>query len=65
MDALVIDPAKHCDEILKLRHQLQKLRWMGLDREAEQLACEIEMREQHSRGTTLSAPRTLNTLSCC
>ena len=30
--------ASYCDDGLKLRHKLQKLRWMGLDREADEIA---------------------------
>ena len=48
MDALarIVDPAKYCDETLKLRHKVQKLLWMGLDHDAEQLAREIAALER-------------------
>ena len=61
MDALarIIDPAKYCDETLKLRHKVQKLHWMGLEREAEQLAREVEGLERG--GSTIVAPLTLDT----
>ncbi len=61
MDALaiVVDPAKYCDETVKLRHKVQKLHWMGLDREAEQLAHEIEGLERGS--PAIIAPLTLET----
>lgn len=31
----------YCDDGLRLRHKVQKLRWMGLEREADQLAHQI------------------------
>lgn len=37
-----VDPAQYCDESLKLRHMVQKLHWIGLHREADQIAREIE-----------------------
>lgn len=52
-------PTQYCDERLRLRHKVQKLQWSGLDREAEQLAHEIEMLERGSRTTI--APRTIET----
>lgn len=61
--AISADPSTYCDERLKLRHQIQKLYWMGLDGEAEHLAREIEGPERTSQ--TASDPRTVNTLSCC
>lgn len=47
MDALttITDPTTYCDQGLKLRHKVQKLRWMGLDREADEIAAEIEIIE--------------------
>lgn len=61
MDALarIVDPAKYCDETLKLRHKVQKLHWMGLDNDAEQLARRIEDLER--TGPTLIAPLVLDT----
>ncbi len=61
MDALarIVDPAKYCDETLKLRHKVQKLLWMGLDHDAEQLARQIE--ELERSGPTVIAPLTLDT----
>jgi hypothetical protein len=61
MDALarIVDPAKYCDETLKLRHKVQKLHWMGLDNDAEQLALRIEDLER--TGPTLIAPLVLDT----
>lgn len=34
-------PGGFCDDGLRLRHKVQKLRWMGLEREADQLAHDI------------------------
>ncbi|HKS86947.1 MAG TPA: hypothetical protein VJR71_15825 [Pseudolabrys sp.] len=34
-------PGDYCDDGLRLRHKLQKLRWMGFEREADQLAHDI------------------------
>lgn len=34
-------PSDYCDDGLRLRHKAQKLRWMGLEREADQLTCQI------------------------
>lgn len=31
-------PIRYCDDGLRLRYKVQKLRWMGLEREADQLA---------------------------
>ncbi|HKT18378.1 MAG TPA: hypothetical protein VJR47_10070 [Stellaceae bacterium] len=61
MDALAIiaDPAAYCDESLKLRHKVQKLHWMGLDHEAEQIAREIEALER--RGPMIIVPLALAT----
>lgn len=57
--AIIVDPAQYCDEALKLRHKVRKLRWMGLDREAEQLAREIAERERS--GPTVIAPLAMDT----
>ena len=57
MDAssIIVDPAAtYCNETLKLRHKMQKLHWMGLDREADQLALDIEALERY--GPTVIAP---------
>lgn len=35
------DPAHVCDKSLNLRHKVQKLRWMGLEREADQVVGQI------------------------
>lgn len=34
-------PRDYCDDGLRLRHKVQKLRWMGLEREADLLARDI------------------------
>lgn len=33
--------ARYCEDGLRLRHKVQKLRWMGLEGEADQLVREI------------------------
>jgi hypothetical protein len=50
MNALTptIGPADYCDDGRRLRHKLQKLRWMGLEREADRLVNQIaELACQH------------------
>lgn len=37
-------PGGYCDDGLRLRHKVQKLRWMGLEREADLLAQDISER---------------------
>ncbi|MDE2167284.1 MAG: hypothetical protein KGJ66_13225 [Alphaproteobacteria bacterium] len=38
----------YCEDGLKLRHKVQKLRWMGLEREADRLVQQIaELTCQH------------------
>ena len=61
MDTLarIVDPAKYCDEALKLRHKVQKLYWIGLDHDAEQLARQIE--ELERAGPTVIVPLALDT----
>ena len=39
---MMSDPGLYCGESLQLRHKVQKLRWMGLEREADQLAAHID-----------------------
>lgn len=59
MDLSTITPTTSGDETLRLRHKLHKLQWMGLDREAEQLARKID--ELEGDGPTVVAPLSLDT----
>lgn len=38
----IVEPAGYCGKGLELRHKVQKLRWMGFEREADELAQRIE-----------------------
>lgn len=38
---LVTGTADYCDDGLRLRHKVQKLRWMGFEREADELVHKI------------------------